>query len=670
VNICNSITNYILIIAEKPKSAKKIVDALSENSKVCKKYNVQFWILNVDNVRYVVAPAAGHLFTLSANGGFPVFEAHWKPVWLEDSRAIFIKKYYNLLKFLCSRASYFINACDYDIEGSVIGYLIIKFFGDVKKAKRMKFSSLTKSEILRSFRNLSELDYNMINAGILRHKVDWLWGINVSRALMRAIEEVVGNRKKIVLSAGRVQSPTLINIVNREYERLLFIPKPEFKLQLTIKFNNNILKLYLDKTFDNIHVAEKTKNNLINRKVIIKKLIKKETIIERPPPFNLGDLQAEAGRIFNISPYKTERIAEELYLEGLISYPRTNSQQLPPSIDINEIVLELSKGPYSKLINLLNSIVKGNRYIVKQGNKTDPAHPAIHPTGLAPSKDLSKQMRMIYELILRRFLASISKDAVKLNKTYIIDVEGFGEILQVSSSKIVDKGWMLLYPYYQIEEGKQYEFKEGEEGIIIDVNVVLVKSKPPSRYTKVSLLRWMEEVEIGTESTRARIIETLFKRKYVKSFKGYIIPTKLGFIIAEILGKYFRELTDVKMTSELDRRLAEIQLGKANHEEIWIYYLNKIKEYINKFNDSKVNIGLKLAKAFKLVNYKKCKLCEFEEYKEGLCNLHYLALQRVNEALKLWFERAHLSKEEVLKLISKNKYTGKYIKDVINSYNK
>ncbi|MEM4139474.1 MAG: DNA topoisomerase, partial [Sulfolobaceae archaeon] len=245
MSLCNLNFPYVLIIAEKPKAAKKIAEALSENPKVCVKNKVSFWVFTINNTKYVVAPTVGHLFTLSGNGGFPVFEAEWKPIWVEDKKANFAKKYYTLLSELSRKAELFINACDYDIEGSVIGYLIILFFGDIKKAKRMKFSSLTKYEILNSFKNLSELDYNMINAGLLRHKVDWLWGINVSRALMKAIYDVVG--KKVVLSAGRVQSPTLINIVNKENERLLFTPEPKFKLLLTIEFKNKLIKIYLSK---------------------------------------------------------------------------------------------------------------------------------------------------------------------------------------------------------------------------------------------------------------------------------------------------------------------------------------------------------------------------------------------------------------------------------------
>lgn len=661
-------SNYTLIIAEKLKAAKKIAEALSDNPLLCKKYGIPYWLVKINGRFYIVASASGHLFTLVGDSKFPVFDAEWKPIWIER-KSKRLKRIYDLLKYLAGHATEFINACDYDIEGSLIGYLIIKFFGDLSKAKRMKFSALTKADILQSFRNLSSLDYNMIEAGIARHKIDWLWGINISRALMLAVKEVA--KRRIILSAGRVQSPTLINIVKLEKDRGTFIPLPIYSIVIFIKIKDLLLKINFNKKFEYINDTIKFKNYLKGKKIIVSE-VKNEVInLERPPPFNLGDLQIEAGRIYGYSPYKVEKIAEELYLEGLISYPRTNSQQIPSSINIYEIVNNLYNSIFNKYINILDKITN-KKYIIKQGKKTDLAHPAIHPTGLLPSRKLSKDEYKIYELIVRRFLASISRDATIVKQTIVFKIENFeNDKINYILQKIENPAWLLLYPYSKVKQNEipNLKLSNGDEGLIVDIKILQNYTKPPKRYTKISLLKWMENVEIGTEATRAQIIETLFTRKYVTNFGKYIIPTDLGLAITEVLEEFFSEITSVEMTSDLEKKLNEVKLGKLKGDHFVLNSLNKLKSYILKFYYNKEKIGEKLSKVLKFINYKKCELCNFEVYKDELCKYHYIALSKLNDAIHEWRIRSNENDSiRILYRLLSNKYTGKLIKDIIKSY--
>ncbi|ACP35408.1 DNA topoisomerase I [Sulfolobus islandicus L.S.2.15] len=661
MNLCN-VNNYYLIIAEKSKAAKKIAEALSEKPILCRKYNVNYWIIkDHDNNKYVIVPAAGHLFGLQGKSGFPVYDADWKPLWEIDKNSYYTKRYYQLISSLSKYALGFINACDYDIEGSVIGYLIIKYLGDTKKAKRMKFSALTKSDILLAFRNVSTLDYDMINAGVARHKIDWLWGINVSRALMISLQDFA--KKRVILSAGRVQSPTLVQVVNSEIERNLFIPLPKFTVSVIVKIKDYSLNIKINKEFEKLAEANEFLNRLINKTVKVTQVENKIRILERPPPFNLTDLQVEAGRIYGISPYNVERIAEDLYLDGLISYPRTNSQKIPSTINIYNIIKGLENSSYRKLVNLVRKIT-GGKYIVRQGVKDDPAHPAIHPTGESP-KNLPNNKFKIYDLIARRFLASVSADAKLSNTIYTLKVADFPLEFSVSYTKIPERNWLDIYHFHNVREDNPILLSKGDEGIISDGKVNISLSKPTSRYTKVSLLKWMESSDLGTEATRGRIIEILVKRRYLTSNGRYIVPTKLGFYIAELLNKFFPDIVDVRMTADMENKLEMIKTGKILESEVIKENIEKLNKFIEEYKANKDRVGESLAKALGLIKIVKCKFCDLEQYKDGLCKYHYEAKTKLLDAVRIWEERTKYDHKKILKRISSSKSTGKYVKDIV-----
>ena len=651
-------SHHVLIIAEKSKAAKKIVDALSTNYKECKKDGVKFWVFNKGGQTYVVAPAAGHLFGLDGPSGFPVFETEWKPLWEIDKSSYYTRKFYFLLKSLSKGAKSFINACDYDIEGSLIGYLIIKHFGDLSRARRMKFSSLTRDELVRAFENLQPLDVSMVNAGIARHKVDWLWGINVSRALMDAVKRA--SNRRIILSAGRVQSPTLIEVVRNSVERLTFVPLPQFKVKLTIKLGDREIKVTLEKNFDDLQRAKDVAQRLKGSKVKVIEVEEETTAIPRPYPFNLGDLQAEAGRLLGFSPYATERVAESLYLNGLISYPRTNSQKLPSGLDFNSVLNGL-RLKFDKLVELTLKLSDG-KPTPHNGPKEDPAHPAIYPTGERPGK-LDQREFKLYDLIVRRFLATLSADAKATVQTVKLKLVT-GDVVALTNRKVTFKGWLLIYPYVKVEESEILDVEEGEEGEVKEAKILTSLTKPPRPFSKVSLLKWMEESEIGTEATRGRIIETLFTRKYLKNEKGKVVPTPLGIAVSKVLSTYFGDLTSVELTRELERDLEEIKRGKKTIEEVEEETKNIILELIRQYREKSIEIGRELGAYLRLLSYEKCRLCWLPAYKSGYCELHYRAKEALDAALKEW-ERRGIDKEKAIKMLLKSRSTGEYVKDLM-----
>jgi len=657
---------YIVIIAEKAKAANKIAYALS-NGKAVKSYmgKVPYWSFTLNGERYVVAPAAGHLFSLhSEKRGFPIFEYEWVPIWVSDKRAKYTKAYYYALKRICQQAKYYINACDYDIEGSVIGYMIIKFFGDVSRAGRMKFSSLTVDELQESFRNLSKtLDWNMIESGICRHELDWIWGINVSRALMEAVRRVTG--KRYILSAGRVQSPTLVHIVNRDVERKSYVTTPRFTIKVKVRIGRNIFNVEFEHgRVENVEEAREIVRTIKNiGKGVIVNVEKVKEAIQPPPPFNLGDLQAEAYRIYKMSPLETQKIAEDLYLDALISYPRTNSQKLPKTLNHMAILKKLSAiEKYEDLVGMLIFETDG-KLVPREGRKEDPAHPAIHPTGVQPRRVNEKHMK-IYDLIVRRYLACFSTPLIYYRLKVRIAIGKYK--FKLSLKTIEDYGWLKYYPFIKEEIEALPEIKKGDTVEVVEAKYETTYSKPPQPYSKADVLKWMESVNIGTEATRARIIETLFERGYLKEVKGKVEVSDLGFSIAETLNGYFEELTSVNMTREFERLLESIRRGEVKREEVLAKAKKHVESLLIKYKDCISQVGLALAKSLKILKpTRPCIICGRESVDETLCKYHKLALDNILNNYKLWVKALNkLEFEDYLRKLYRNSNCGVWVREV------
>ncbi len=657
---------FYLIIAEKPKAARRIAEALSYGrARQCRMMGVPFWVFTHSGRVYVVASSVGHLFGLTTSlHGFPVFEYYWAPLWQVESDAGYTKKYYMVLEKLCKLARVYINACDYDIEGSVIGYLIIKFLGDLSRAYRMRFSSLTDIELRRAFQRLEPLDKPMIEAGLARHELDWLWGVNVSRALMEALRLVTGRR--VVLSAGRVQSPTLVEVVRRERERNLHVPIPSYDVVVLVSKESWRRRVTIASGLDSLARA-RSLAAMVKRLGVLRVLSVERRLftLEPPPPFNLGDLQMESARILGLSPMRTQEIAERLYLDALISYPRTNSQRLPATIDLRGILEGLARSPtYRQLVRDLLSVTRGVLR-PRQGPKEDPAHPAIHPTGnIARLTGLEAKL---YDLIVRRFLACMAPPARLEKRVVVLGEPGTGIRAVVEGVRILYPGWLYFYPYAAPSEEVLPELRRGDVVRVVSAYVVTRYSSPPEPYTRAKLVKWMESVGIGTEATRARIVETLFERGYLRSSKRGIEVTDLGFAVAEILSKYFTELTSVKLTRHFEELLEGILRGRTTRHRVVAEAREVLSKLLREFRENHVEeVGVQLAKSLGLIKpTRKCRVCGREEYREGLCVFHYEALQRIKQAYTTWRSRTNgiTFNEYLRKLVSLNS-TGKWVKEV------
>jgi DNA topoisomerase-1 len=663
-----SLKGKTLIIAEKPKAAKKIAEALSSKYTVRRYHDIPYYEIKLNDSTIIIASAVGHLYELHTNvRGYPVFEYKWVPAYIANMKKKYVKPYIELLDMLFKNCDYYVNACDYDIEGSVIGYILIKFHGDLSRAFRAKFSSLMAQEIKGSFNQLISLDYNMIEAGLSRHELDWMWGINISRALMQAI--YTNTKKKIVLSAGRVQTPTLKHVVDYEIQRKLFIPIPQYSVSVVAKKDSHLITAdYSYNPVARVEDARIIKDKLEKTKyLLVKSYTASRQKYNPPPPFNLSDLQEEAAKIYGFSPMKTQEIAEQLYLEALISYPRTNSQKLPPTLSYRDILDKISNIPeYRGLVSKLLSETKGLLKPV-EGEKEDPAHPAIYPTGVLPRK-LTREQFLIYDLIVRRFLAVFAPQAVfRLIKAEFTTLD-YKYSFETSGLSVEYPGWVTYYHFHTPSSKLLPSMTPGEKLEVVKVMIRESYTKPPPKLKKIDILRWMENVGIGTESTRAIIIEKLFERGYLKNTKAGVDLSDLGIGIIEVIEKFFPDLISVELTRKFEVLMEDVMKGLRTREQVLNEAKKVISDLLAKFNERINDVGFHLAKKLSLTNdYSKCVIpeCRGDSFTKGFCRIHYLAYENLLKNYEEWRVRKGISFNDYLSKIAKLKSTGTFVKEVI-----
>lgn len=576
---------YKLIITEKPQAAAKIAAALSggKDSKISKS-KVSYYELERNGDPIVVGCAVGHLFSVSQTvpgSDYPIFDIGWYPNF-EVNKKDFTKAYYSVLKSLAKGAGEIIVATDFDVEGEVIGYNIVRYITGQKDAKRMKFSSLTAEEIQKAYENrLPNIEWGQAIAGETRHFLDWMYGINLSRALMSAVK-AAGKFK--VMSIGRVQGPALHLIVDKELSIKNFKPSPYWQVfldvvdsdgnKLQVKHNKDIVdKSKLD-VFQNLEGKE---GDASTKKT-------KQTIIP-PPPFDLTSLQTEAYKFHGITPSNTLASAQKLYLDGLISYPRTSSQKISDIGGARDVLKKLKKryGP------LVENVTRSKPI---EGKKSDPAHPAIIPTG--NNGKIEGYELKIYELIAKRFISCFCDDAQLENKKVDVEVDGlkFG----ARGMEVLKKGWMDVYPVKMEEK----EIKDmGGKVKVERVKIEEKETKPPKRYSPASILSELEKRNLGTKATRANILETLYNRNYVKDKS--IQATELGINLIESLKKNSPVIIDEELTREIEKDMDIIRGSKNNLEAKERKILDKAEGALTRISkDFKVKekeIGNDLVKA-------------------------------------------------------------------------
>jgi DNA topoisomerase-1 len=456
----------------------------------------------------------------------------------------------------------------------------------------MKYSTLTKAELEKSYmERMPHLDFGMVEAGLTRHEVDWLYGINLSRALIFAANRF--SRRYDTLSTGRVQGPTLRFLVARERSINSFVPTPYWSILAEANFQGEKYPAeYEKKKITKKADADAVVEACNGKTGQIEKIEEKTVQIPPPVPFDLGALQREAYRLFGYTPHRTSAIAERLYLEALISYPRTSSQKLPPVIGYKNILSGLSHEPaYQKLAT---ELLKKGELRPRQGSREDPAHPAVYPTGNTPTRALEESERKIWDLVVRRFLAVFGDFAVKQSMKASINVNGHHFFLHGINT--LKEGWMHFYePYLRIEEVLLPPIREGDTIRLENVRREDKFTQPPPRYNPSSLLKKMEKEGIGTKATRAEIIDTLYKRKYIT--EGRIAVTDLGFNVIEVLHKYAPSVVSVELTRDLEEKMNRILSNSERRESVVSEAIERLEPVLAELKHNEESIGEVLSRA-------------------------------------------------------------------------
>jgi DNA topoisomerase-1 len=583
-----------LIIAEKPKVAEKIAYALAEDKKPIKHKGygqASYYEIERNGQKILVAAAVGHLYSLdekNKSSSYPVFEIEWCPAYKVNKKSNYTKDYIKTIEELAKKVQEVIIACDFDIEGSLIGYNVLRFSSKRSNGKRMKFSSLTKEELIDAFENRMNFDIENALAGEARHILDWFYGINLSRALMSAIKS---SGRFQIMSIGRVQGPTLNILGTREIEIKNFKPTPYWEISA---FVDKIKFLHeKEKFFD-----KKEAEEVLRRSSIppwkIEQIIVKEFKQKPNPPFDLTDLQLEAYRVFKFSPFQTQNLAQNLYENSMISYPRTSSQKLPQKLGLSKIIEKLSA--QKEYEHLAKKLLDEKRFKPHEGKKTDPAHPAIYPTGIV-IKDIGEKEKKLYDLIVKRFLACFAPDATKSSNKVILNCNQ--EKYFVQGVKIIQKGWIEFYqPYYKEEEIELQKWTAGQEVKVEKFTIEEKLTKPPKRYSIASIISELEKRMLGTKATRAVVLETLFKRGYLKGKKA-IEVTPFGLAVLDILKKYSPEILDEELTREIEKKMDLIQQKAIEQQQVIEEGKNILTKILEKFKRKEIEVGTELNNGLK-----------------------------------------------------------------------
>ena len=599
-----------LIVAEKNIAAQKIAQLLADTKpKTDKVYNTQVYRFTVDGEEWVSMGLAGHIlapdfpdeilfdkkngwYSLTEDGEVlpadvpdglarPPYDTKRKPflangisikgwkveslpylTWAPIVKLPAEKEIIRVLKNLAKKADSVVIATDFDREGELIGSDALDMVREVAPelpASRARYSALIKGEVTEAFANLVELDQDLADAGESRQYIDLIWGAVLTRYLTLAKFGGFGN----VRSAGRVQTPTLALVVERERERLAFKPEDYWQIRGMAAHGGAEFKIaHATARFTDKAKAEAAFSAVENAsKGTVAAVAKRSRKQPAPIPFNTTSLQAAAAAE-GISPARTMRIAESLYMSGLISYPRVDNTVYPRTLDIAGIVKGLAANSPA-LAPVCKKVLAGPLKPTR-GKVETTDHPPIHPTGQGDPESLDGGQKKLYNLIARRFLATLMGPATIENTKLSIDVAG--EPFTASGDVLVSPGFREAYPYGLKRDEQLPALSEGDTVDVRDIKLEAKQTGPPARYSQGKLVQEMEKRGLGTKSTRASIIERLYTVKYLKN--DPIEPSQLGMAIIDALHEFAPRITTPDMTAELDADMTKVAEGKDSQEHV------------------------------------------------------------------------------------------------------
>ena len=646
-----------LIIAEKPSLARNIASALDI------RVNKEGYM---ENEKYIVSWAFGHLFKLRDVDGYVGEKRKWSEVKLPFFPKEFefelkndsgIKKQYKILKNLINskEVDEIVNAGDADREGQIIVDIIINAIKTDKKIKRLWLPEQTEETIRKAINNLEDnFKYkNLHNEGLARTYMDWLMGINLTR--------YISLKSNMLFPVGRVLIPVIKYIYDRNLTIKNFIPEKYFTIENETMCNGTLLKLICDKKY-NLLELEKAKSysyELNRNKGIVKDIIEKEIILNPPKLFSLSKLQSKLSKENKISFAKSLEIIQKLYEKGFITYPRTNTEYLA----------EEEKDKVKELIKLYSDYeleFKDNKKIF-DSSKIE-SHSAVMPTLKIPDMNsLNLEEKIIFETIRNRFISNFLKEQAIINQTEVRIAVG-NEIFNLKGKSVKQEGF-LKYENQKIDNKLPY-FEINQK---IDVNFKVVDklTVPPKKVTEENLSNYlknpfrkeknqenendtqeyreiMKGIEIGTEATRTGIIENAKKYGYITSEKQNFSITEKGIKLIELLDLLHINLY-VEKTVEFSMLQKDIYNNRKNINDI----IEKTKSELQNIINQDIEVE-KLEKEMEVIG--KCPKCNSNIYENS--KSYYCSNYKNGCKTSLWKEanyfgqKIKISKDNAKKLLS------------------
>ncbi|WP_254763790.1 DNA topoisomerase I [Natrinema marinum] len=607
-----------LIITEKDNAARRIADILSGGTYDSSRengVNVYEW----GGKRCV--GLSGHVVGVD----FPSEYSDWRdvePVELIDASVEKTATQENIvatLRLLARRAERVTIATDYDREGELIGkeaHDIVREVDEDVPIRRVRFSSITENEVQNAFDEPDDLDFDLAAAGEARQIIDLVWGA----ALTRFLSLSAGQLGNDFISVGRVQSPTLKLIVDREREIEAFDPEDYWELFADLAKSEarrasetssgdqprddstpfEAQYFYRDEDDNEAErvweeaVAEEVYETLAERDSATVVDVNRRTRTDTPPtPFNTTQFIRAASAI-GYSAKRAMSIAEDLYTAGYITYPRTDNTVYPDDLDPEELLDDFVG--HTTLGESAESLLEADEIVPTEGDEETTDHPPIHPTGEIPSRgDVSDDEWDVFELVVRRFYATVADAAKWEHLKVVAEVDDYR--LKANGKRLVEPGYHDVYPYFSTTENYVPDVDEGEELTLSDVELEAKQTQPPRRYGQSRLIETMEEMGIGTKSTRHNTLEKLYDRGYIESDPPR--PTKLAMAVVDAAENYADRVVSEEMTAQLEADMDAIASGEADLSDVTDESREMLEEIFASLADSREEIGDHLRKSLK-----------------------------------------------------------------------
>ena len=513
-------------------------------------------------------------------------------VWAPIEKLPAEKGIIRALKNLAKKADSVVIGTDFDREGELIGSDALRQILDVNPdvpVSRARYSAFTKGEIDHAFANLVDLDQDLADAGESRQYIDLIWGAVLTRYLTTARFSGLGNTR----SAGRVQTPTLALVVERERERMAFVPDDYWVISGEASHDgSDPFKItHAEGRFWKKDEADASWARVADAKEALVKAVESKSRQQRPPaPFNTTSLQAAAAAE-GISPARTMRLAESLYMDGLISYPRVDNTVYPDSLDLKDCVRTISKVP--QYASCCNALLAQPKLTATRGKQETTDHPPIYPTGAADPDKLQPAAWKLYNLIARRFLATLMGPATIEGTKVTFDVAG--EPFTASGNVLATPGFRSIYPYGLKKDDQLPELKAGDVCAVESMDFAAKQTEPPARYSQGKLIQEMEKRGLGTKSTRASIIERLYTVKYLKN--DPVEPSQLGIAIIDALNEFAPRITTPDMTAELDEDMTKVAQGNDTQDHVVYHSRALLAGMLDALIEHKDDLGEAIADA-------------------------------------------------------------------------